>query len=140
MEDARLAMDAIWNGLPIFLLHSGLSLLILVIGVFVYTRITPHDEIALIKSGNSAAAVSLSGAILGLALPLASSLAASVSLWDLVFWGIIALLLQLAAFRLVDFFLKDISARIEAGEIGPAILLLSFKLATAMINAAAISG
>jgi len=137
MEDALITL---WNGLPIFLIHSGLSIVILVLGVYIYTRITPHDEIALIRDGNVAAAVSLSGAMIGLALPLAFSLAAAISLWDLVFWGMIALMLQLIAFRLVDFLLKDISARIVAGEIGPAIVLFSIKLATAFINAAAISG
>ncbi len=137
MEDALLTL---WNGLPFFIVHSSLSLLILIAGVFVYTRITAHDEIDLIRSGNVAAAISLSGAVLGLALPLAVSLSVSISLWDIVIWGIVALILQLLAYRLVDLFLKDMSARIEAGEIGPAIMLLSFKLGTAFINAAAISG
>lgn len=137
MEDALLTL---WNGLPIFLIHSGLSLLILLVGVFIYTRLTAHDEVALIRDGNIAAAVSLSGAVLGLALPLAFSLSGSISLWDIVVWGVVALILQLLAYRLVDLFLKDLSTRIEAGEVGPAIVLLSFKLGTAFINAAAISG
>jgi len=137
MEDALLTL---WNGLPIFLIHSGLSLLILVAGVYIYTRITGHDEIALIRNGNIAAAVSLSGAVIGMALPLAFSLSVSVSLWDIVVWGVVALVLQLLAYRLVDMFLKDMSGRIKAGEIGPAITLLSFKLGTAFINSAAITG
>jgi len=137
MEEALLTL---WNGLPIFLVHSSLSLLILIIGIYLYMRITPHDEIALIRGGNVAAAISLSGAVLGLAVPLAFSLSGSVSLWDIVLWGLVALILQLVAFRLVDWFLKDLSARIEAGETGAAIALLSFKLGTAFINAAAISG
>jgi len=137
MEDALLTL---WNGLPIFLIHSGLSLLILVVGVFIYTRITPHDEIALIRDGNIAASISLSGAVIGMALPLAFSLSVSISLWDIVVWGVVALVLQLIAYRLVDLFLKDMTGRIEAGEVGPAIALLSFKLGTAFINSAAISG
>ena len=137
MEDALLTL---WNGLPIFLIHSGLSLLILVVGVFIYTRITPHDETALIREGNVAASISLSGAVIGMALPLAFSLSVSISLWDIAIWGVVALVLQLLAYRLVDLFLKDMSGRIMAGEIGPAIALLSFKLGTAFINSAAISG
>ncbi|MBL4639439.1 MAG: DUF350 domain-containing protein [Kordiimonadaceae bacterium] len=137
MEEALLALG---NGLPIFLVHSGTSLAILVIGALIYSRITPHDEMALIRSGNVAAALSFGGAIVGLALPLAFSLAAAVSLWDLAIWGAVALVLQLVAFRLADLFLKGISARIEAGEISAAIMLVSVKLATAFINSAAISG
>jgi putative membrane protein len=137
MEEALLTL---WNGLPIFLVHSGLSLAILIVGVFLYTRITPNDEIQLVREGNVAAAISLSAAVLGLAIPLAFSLSSSISPWDIIVWGVVALILQLIAFRLVDLFLKDISSRIAAGEVGPAISLLSFKLATAFINAAAITG
>jgi putative membrane protein len=134
------AILALWVGLPVFLIHSTVSLIILLVGVSIYMWTTRHDELALIRGGNNAAALSLGGAIVGLSLPLAFSLAASVSLWDLVLWGFVALILQLGAFRLADYFLKDISARIEANEIGAATFLVSIKLATAFINAAAISG
>lgn len=134
------ALLALWNGLPVFLAHSATSLVILLVGIFLYMRITRHDEITLIRSGNVAAALSLGGAVVGLSVPLAFSLAASVSIWDLVFWGVVALALQLVAFRLVDFFLKDLSRRIEDGEMGAATLLVAFKLGTAFINAAAIAG
>lgn len=136
----ELALNSLLDGLPFFLVHSGTTLLMLIMGMFFYTRITAHDEISLIKEGNIAAALSFSGATIGLALPLSFSLAASVSLWDIVFWGIIALLLQLVAFRIVDLFVKDLSKRIEAGELGAAICLISVKLSTAFINSAAISG
>ena len=134
------AMLALWAGLPIFLVHSAISLLILIVGISIYVKLTKHDEFALIRAGNVAAALSLGGAIVGLALPLAISLAAAVNLWDLVVWGIVALLLQLIAFRLADLFLKDISSRIESGDLAAATFLVSIKLATAFINAAAISG
>lgn len=137
MEEAILALQ---KGLPVFFVHSAASLLILLVGTAIYMKITRHDELALIRAGNVAASLSFGGALVGLALPLAFSLAASVSLWDLLVWGIIALLLQLVAFRLADLILKDVSNRIEAGEMSAAVLLVSVKLATAFINAAAISG
>jgi len=137
MQDALLT---IWNGLPVFMVHSAASLALLIVGMLIYIKITPHDEIALIRAGNTAAALSAGGAMIGLALPLSFSLAASVSLWDLLIWGVVALVFQLVAFRLVDLLLKDLPKRIEAGEMGAAILLVAFKLATASINAAAIAG
>jgi len=137
MDEAILAL---WAGLPVFLVHSLASLVILVVGVVIYMRTTKHDEMELIRGGNSAAALSLGGAIVGLSLPLAFSLAAALSLSEVVVWGIVALVLQLVAFRMADLFLKDISARIEDGEIGAATFLVGIKLATAFINAAAISG
>ncbi len=137
MEEALMAL---WAGLPVFMVHSGTSLVILLVGIALYMRLTSHDELALIREGNVAAALSLGGAIVGLALPVAFSLAASVSIWDLVFWGIIALVLQLVAFRLVSLLLPDLSQRIEKNDMGAAVLLVSFKLATAFINSAAITG
>jgi len=46
----------------------------------------------------------------------------------------------LVVYRIIDFLLKDLPARIENGEIGAAILLSSVKLAVAAITAAAVSG
>jgi putative membrane protein len=131
---------SLWNGFPVFLVHSLVSLAILVIGVVIYMRITRHDEMALIRDGNTAAALSLGGAVVGLSLPIGFSLAASVSLLDLAYWGVVTLLMQLIAFRLVELLLKDISRRIESGDMAAATFLVSIKLATAIINSAAISG
>ena len=43
-------------------------------------------------------------------------------------------------YRIIDFLLKDLPTRIEAGEVGPAILLASVKIGVAAITAAAVSG
>ena len=94
----------------------------------------------LIRAGNTAAATSFSGAIIGLAIPLAFCMATSVSILDIIIWGVIALIIQLITFRLVDILLKGLPKRIEDGEIGAAILVVGVKLAVAMINAAAIAG
>lgn len=108
--------------------------------VFIYIKITPYDEIKLIRDGNTAVAVSLSGAIVGLALPLAFSMASSISVWEVLIWGPVTLLMQLIAFRVADLILKDLPKRIVDGEIGSAILLVSIKLGAAAINSAAVTG
>lgn len=128
------------TGFPVLLLHFSVTLAILFMGVTFYHLITPYHEIRLIRAGNTAAAVSLSGAIVGLAIPLAVCMATSVNVLDIVIWGAVTLLIQLFAYRISDLLLKDLPRRIEAGEIGPAILLLGVKLAVAMINAAAVTG
>ena len=65
------AAQSFLAGFPNLLLHLGVTLGLLLLAAALYTRITPHDEIKLIRHGNVAAAVSFSGAILGLAIPLA---------------------------------------------------------------------
>ena len=82
------------------------------------------------------AGLALAGAFIGLAIPLASCLASSVSLLDLILWGVVALILQLLAYRLTDLLLRDLPKRIQDDEAGAAIVLISTKLASAMLLAA----
>lgn len=134
------AIQSFLAGIPFLLSHFGVTVLMLVIGVFIYMWITSHDERALIREGNTAAAISLAGAILGLAIPLAFCMASSVNVYDIVIWGIVTLVIQLATFWIIDIWLRDLSKRIEEGQVGTSILLVSVKLAVASINAAAVSG
>ncbi|MCP5373810.1 MAG: DUF350 domain-containing protein [Hyphomicrobiales bacterium] len=128
------------SGLPILLLHAAVTLAMLAAAVTLYVRITPYDEIALIRGGNLAAAVSLSGAIVGLGLPLAFTLAGSVNVWDIVVWGLVVLAMQLLAYKATDLVLRDLPRRIVDGEVGPALVLAAVKLAVAAVNAAAVAG
>jgi putative membrane protein len=133
-------LDSFVAGFPILMMHSSVTIAMLVAGVLLYIWITPWDEMALIRAGNTAAAISLGGAIIGLAIPLAFAMAASVSVYEILIWGLVTLLLQIIAFRVADLLLRDLPTRIEAGEIGAATLLVSIKLAVAAMNAAAVSG
>ncbi len=133
-------LQSFLTGFPVLLLHFSVTLAMLGIGVWIYQLITPYHELDLIRAGNEAAAISLSGAIVGLALPLAVCMARSVNVWDIVVWGVVTLVIQLLAYRLGDAIVKGLPARIEAGEIGAAILVVAIKLAVAMINAAAVAG
>ncbi len=133
-------IDSFIAGFPVLLLHSSVTIAMLVIGVLVYMWITPWDEVKLIRGGNTAAAVSMGGAIIGLALPLAFAMSASVSVYEILVWGPVTLVLQIIAYRIADVVLRDVPARIEAGEMGAAVLLVCIKLAVAAINAAAVAG
>ena len=133
-------LQRLLNGFPTLLLHFSVTMAMLGIGIWVYQLITPWDEIKLIRQGNSAAASSFAGAILGLAIPLAICMATSVGVLDIILWGLVALVIQLLAFRLADLLLKDLPKRIEAGEMGASILVIAVKLSVAFINAAAIAG
>ena len=134
------AIQSFLSGIPFLLTHFGVTIVMLVVGAFIYIKITSHDEMALIRDGNNAAAVSLSGAILGLAIPLAFCMANSVNVYDIVIWGLVTLVIQLVTILIIDLWLRDLSRKIEDGQVGTAILLASVKLAVASINAAAISG
>ena len=127
-------------GFPVLLLHFVVTLGMLGIGVTIYLFVTPYRELDLIRNGNTAAAVSISGAIIGMAIPLAICMATSVNIWDIVIWGVVTLLIQILAYRIGDVLLQDAPTRIENGEIGAAILIVGIKLAISFINAAAVAG
>ena len=52
-------------GFDEFLVYAGLSVVFVYAYMLIYLRLTPYDELKLIKEGNVAAALSLSGTVLG---------------------------------------------------------------------------
>ena len=133
-------LQSFLNGFPVLLMHFSVTLLMLVAGAIIYQIITPFNELDLIRGGNIAAALSFSGALVGLALPLAVCMARSINLWDIIIWGCLTLLIQLIAYRIGDALLKDLPKRIETGELSAATTIVGIKLSVAMINAAAVAG
>ena len=137
-------MEAVWQsivaGVPVLLLHVAVTIAMLIVGVLIYMWMTPYEDIKLVRDGNTAAGIALGGVMLGLGIPLASCLASSVNVWDILMWGVVTLIVQMAVFKVIDLILRGLPARIEAGEVGAATLLTLSKLSVATITAAAISG
>jgi putative membrane protein len=79
-----------------FCAYFGACIAFWALSISIYVRITPYREFELIRQGNMAAAFSLSGAALGMAMPLVSLAAHAVSVVDLAMWAVVALLAQLA--------------------------------------------
>lgn len=125
--------------LPNFLVYFGASLALTAIFLLVYTQVTPYREWALIRAGNNAAAVSLSGAGLGFVLPLASTIVNSVSWVDMVMWGLVALVIQLGVFLVARLLKPQISADIAAGRTAPAISLAAMSVGVGILNAACLT-
>ena len=130
-------IQAFAAGFPVFLAHAGVTVIILFAAAALYVLLTPHKEITLIREGNTAAAVSLAGVLLGLAIPLAASLRASTNVIEIGLWGAVTVVVQLLVFRLVDMILRGLPKRIQEGEISAAALLVGAKIATALVIAAA---
>jgi putative membrane protein len=133
-------LQAFASGFPNALLNAGVALLILLAGAAIYALLTPHREITLIREGNAAAAISLGGVLVGLAIPVAVSLAHSSSLGEMGLWGAASLAVQLLVFRIVDMILHGLPQRIQEGEVAAAAVLVGAKLAVAIILAAAWTG
>ncbi|OGA54865.1 MAG: hypothetical protein A3F77_06110 [Betaproteobacteria bacterium RIFCSPLOWO2_12_FULL_67_28] len=102
----------------------------------IYTLVTPYSEIKLIREGNAAAAASISGALIGYILPLASAVTHSVNPWDMMLWAAIALVVQLLVFLAVRLFLPDLTRQITDGKVAAGVFLGAVSLAAGILNAA----
>lgn len=126
--------------LPGFLAYFVVGIVLLSAAMAVYTRVTPHDEMALIRAGNTGAAIGFGGAIIGFALPIASAFSHSVNILDAGVWSVVALALQLLTFFAVAKLLgggwRD---SLERGEIAGSILKAAVAIAVGMLNAACLS-
>ena len=129
-------LESFRQGFPDFLLMTGTAGILLLVASTIYILLTPWKELALVRGGNGAAGLALAGAIAGLAVPIASCLASSLTLLDLLLWGSVALLLQLLTYRIIDMILRDIPQRIQNDEAGAAIVLIAAKVSVAMLLAA----
>jgi putative membrane protein len=122
-----------------FLIYLGLSLALLTAFVWIYDKITPYDELELIRNGNTAAAIAYGGAIIGLALPLASAVAHSVNPVDMVIWGVFSLAVQVLVYFLVRRLVPHLNDQIPEDRAAPAVLLAAISIAAGILNAACLT-
>ena len=124
-------------GIGPFAVHVGLALGMIALYAAIYMAATTHDELALIRANNPAAAIAFAGSLIGYTLPLASAAQHSATLLVFMAWGGVAIVVQVAVywfFRLL--MLPDVSARITRGEIAAGILLGAASLAGGIVDAA----
>ena len=126
-------------GFDDFIVYLGISLLLLYLFVWLYIRVTPWREMALIKTGNMAAAFSLCGSILGFIVPLTAAVKYSVNIVDMAIWGLIALVVQIAVFMVVKLLVPTVGQDIEAGNGAQGFFLGVTSLGAGLLNAACMS-
>ena len=122
-----------------FLVYLAVAVALLAVFIAIYIRVTPYREITLIREGNMAASFSLSGALLGFIIPLASAVQHSVNLIDMALWGAIAMLVQLAAYVVVKLLIPSLTQDIPANKGSTGFFLGSISLGVGLLNAACMS-
>lgn len=130
--------DPVLSSLPAFATYFAVAIGLLAAFLGLYALITPYNELELIRAGNVAAATSLSGALLGIALPVAVAVAVSHNVFVMVGWGVVACAIQLIAFLAARLILPHLVADIPAGRQASAIFLAALSLGVGIINAACI--
>src|SRR5262244_1353075 len=102
-DDTGRSIDMILQslaGLPAFLVYFRTAIVAVIAYLFVYTRVTPHDEFQLIRDNDPAAAIALGLSLLGFTMPVVSAIAHAANVFDCLIWSLIALIVQVIVFYL----------------------------------------
>ena len=122
-------------GLPAFLVYFCTAVVVVMLYLFVYTRITAHNEFELIRNNVPGAAISLGLSLLGFTLPVVSAMTHAANVLDCVIWSIVALIVQVIVYYAVRIPVPKLSERIAGGELAPAIWLGLASLSAGALNA-----
>ena len=125
--------------LPLYLVFLGTALGLFAIALGIYLQVTPFHEIRLIRQGNSAAAISLGGTAIGMAIVLYSAASGTFNAVELAVWGGLGLISQIVVFLIVMLILPDLKQGINDNKVGYGILLGSLSIAMGILNAGALS-
>ncbi len=123
------------NAIFAFITYFVIAIVLLASFVLIYIRFTPYREFKLIEAGNNAAAITLSGAVLGFTFPVLSSIFYTQSILEMMLWAAITCVVQLSVFL----FISSHAKRIEGGSTSTAIMVATLSVAVGLINAVCIS-
>ncbi|ASV55973.1 Membrane protein with domain [Lelliottia jeotgali] len=126
----------ILDALLAFSAYFFIGVAMVIVFLFVYTKVTPHDEWQLIKDNNAAAALAFSGTLLGFVIPLSSAAVNSVSILDYLIWGGVAFVVQLLIYAGVRLYMPALGDKISSNHIAAGVFMGVFALAGGILNAA----
>ena len=133
-------MGGTLSTLPNFLAYFIVACALVALFLVLYVNLTPQRDIRLIRAGNIAAALVLSGALIGFVIPLASVIAHSATIIELAVWGIVALVVQLAGFLVARMVLPHLPQAIADGNVADGIFHAGLSLALGILTAACLAG
>lgn len=114
---------------------------VLILGTFtaLYVHMTPISEFRLIREGCTAAALSLTGALLGFSLTVAASILHTNSIGMFALWSFFAAIIQLLAYFILSRLIPEASSEIEDNNIAIGALFGGAALIIGIINTACLS-
>jgi putative membrane protein len=130
--------DPVLNNLAAFASFFATAIVLVLAFLAIYVRVTPYNELTLIRDGNMAAAVSLGGAVIGFALPISVSVAVSHNLYAMLAWGGVASVVQLLTFIAARLALPRLNESIPQGKVASGVFLASLAIGVGILNAGCI--
>lgn len=140
-----------WSSFSNFLIYLVVSIPLLLIGIKIFMWQTSYNEMEIIRDAacaendindeaGIAVAHSLGGKVIGQALVMGSAVLHSVSLGDLVIWGVIGIVFQVLVYygfeKLTPF---DVNKEVCKGNIAVGLFSSRISIASGLILAALIS-
>lgn len=125
--------------MPLYALYLAVAAAFVILFVIAYLAATRHDEIGLIRAGNTSAALALGGALMGFTLPLATAVAQASSLADLSLWAALALVVQLLAYGISNLVVPGLSGKIEQNALSAALVAATLSITCGLLSAAAMT-
>ena len=122
-----------------YVIYLLASLAMMSVFLLFYTKITPYDEIKMIREGKAAAALSFLGALIGFSLTLASSILHNDSFVAFAAWAGAAMIVQLVVYNVLSRLIPDMHDCLEKNNVAMGALLGGVSLTFGIINAACLS-
>ncbi|MFV8830367.1 DUF350 domain-containing protein [Alkalihalobacterium sp. APHAB7] len=125
-----------------FLIYLAVSLVLFIMGTYIFKLITPYSERDQIRSGNSAVALKLLGKMAGLVVVLQSAVLHAINLVDLVIWAFIAIIVQIVLHIVIEYVFTrntNLAKEVENGNVAVGLFLGGVSVLVGLIVAANIS-
>lgn len=128
------------SSLPTVAAHFLIAIATWAVVALLLIRLTPADEIKLIRAGNLAAAIWTGGMLIALALPIAAAMRYSHGTAEVAAWSLFAALVQVVTYVAAAALAGKTRERLEQGDLASATMVAATQIAVALITAAALSG
>ena len=132
-------LQGLIKGAPNFLRYVAVAFALTIAFLTIYAWVTPWREMELIRKGNTAAALSFSGALVGFCMPLANTIAHSVSPLDVALWAGVALVVQILVHFATRIALPGLKQQIEAGQTSSGLFAGVLAFGFGLLNAACLT-
>ena len=117
------------------------SLIIILLTIFVFTRVTKYNDWKEIAEGNVAAALALGGKVFGVANIIRFSVLSSTGATETIFWGFAGAILLILVYLLFEWLTPklNVNQEIASGNTAVGLLSMIFSVAASYVIGASIS-
>ena len=122
--------------------HFSVALLLLVIFLALFERVTSYRTWEEIMNGNAAVAMSIGGKIFGICNVFRFAVGAGEDVYTVIFWGIIGFVLLVVAYFVFEFLTPSINVdkQLAEGNVAVGFLSLTISISLSYVIGASILG